>query len=244
MASSSSPRVGEDEDSDPELMEAIRRSLFDLRLGASVGTGAATVDGHDGHEPELEPQLVGAAPAPPHPHADSAASSSAAVASEVPPRAAPAPERTRARGAAAAASRSTGSGSQPAAGGSGSASIAAPPAASTGSSTAVRPSVPIVPLVVGASRATILLPGQCIPQDGLGRSYAVWKAPGSAQPVVGVHCGRHCWWRLQPLLQGGAYQTGRDKLRGFRSFEEAITEYAREAAAHQASAQPVVYYWP
>jgi len=51
-----------------------------------------------------------------------------------------------------------------------------------------------------------------------GRAYAVWCCPGAATDLRGLHAGAGAWGRLLLYLRGRAYQTGRDRLRGYDSF--------------------------
>ena len=74
------------------------------------------------------------------------------------------------------------------------------------------------------------------------RAYAVWVAPGATAAVVGVHCGPVCWWSLAARLQGGAYRTGRDRLRGAVGFEAARALFSAERGRLNLL-EPVVFLW-
>ena len=85
--------------------------------------------------------------------------------------------------------------------------------------------------------------------------YVVWKAPGSTKcgcanckgdgSIVGIHLrARSAWYGLVRHLAGGAYRTGRDRLRGFETQTEAVQAYNEERAKHGAPEEVTFHVWP
>ena len=91
----------------------------------------------------------------------------------------------------------------------------------------------------------VVRPGGNIPAGVAldGRSYAVWKTPGSGRDLVGVHIGAGCWHRISACLQNSQYTTGRDQLRGSWGLDGAVAEYKRDSARWRVAAEPTIFVW-
>ena len=72
--------------------------------------------------------------------------------------------------------------------------------------------------------------------------YVVWKTPGSNTDMQGIHHGPKAWKFIVKNLHDGRYKTGRDHLRRFDSYEEALEGYKKEHIKHQ-SIWPCPEYW-
>jgi len=172
------------------------------------------------------------------------------------PDAEPEPEEDPSAGSAegsagteAAASSSGPAPSPPnAAEGGGAAASSAGPAGSAAGShpggVAGGPSQPGLPAGWAAPRSVARLSEARLPfAIPFGQCYTVWRTPGAVEDIIGLHCGAHAWDQIRLRLAGGAYQTGRDRLAGFRSFDAARAAYVREAVHHRAPVLPRVFLW-
>lgn len=76
-----------------------------------------------------------------------------------------------------------------------------------------------------------------------GRAYAVWATPRSTEQLVGVHVGPLAWRAIVTRLEHGRYQSGRDRLRGADSLNQAVDLFSAEARRHGVSPTPTVFRW-
>ena len=228
-----------DEEEEAALAEAIRRSLAELHLtestnGFAVGAPSAP---EAPPEPEQEPgRGLGTFDRPSAPYSwtppvrgsgvrgkGAAASSSRGSGLQEEPGPAP---RQPPRGSEQppAASAFTGSGPEAASSG----DTAAPPGAA--------------PRRLSTAELAALPASERLRLER-GRAYAVWSAPLSRSPVIGVHIGPHCWHSVEECLCGGRYLTGRDRLRGAWGLAAALELYESERRRWRAPSSPTIYIW-
>lgn len=64
-------------------------------------------------------------------------------------------------------------------------------------------------------------------------AYAVWRAPGAAEDIVGVHAGGARAWRgIAERLPGRTYDGSGARLRRYATFALAVAAYEAEAPRH------------
>ena len=77
-----------------------------------------------------------------------------------------------------------------------------------------------------------------------GHAYAVWRLPGAAQDLRGVHAGGLRGWRaITAAIPGGRYRSGTDRLRRAETLTAALAVYEAEAERHGAPTPTRVFAW-
>ncbi len=77
------------------------------------------------------------------------------------------------------------------------------------------------------------------------RYYVVWRLPGAAVDVTGIHYGDiRAWEAVISHAPGGRYRRGTDRLRRCRDLETAINLFYDEAAAHGCALPVRLFVWP
>ena len=66
------------------------------------------------------------------------------------------------------------------------------------------------------------------------RWYAVWATPGAKIEMRGLHHGHQAWEFIKANLEGTEYKRGRDHLRGYDTYQEALEGYRKECLKHGA----------
>ena len=66
------------------------------------------------------------------------------------------------------------------------------------------------------------------------RWYAVWATPGAKCDLRGLHRGHQPWEFIKANLEGTEYKRGRDHLRGYDTYQEALEGYRKECLKHGA----------
>ena len=66
------------------------------------------------------------------------------------------------------------------------------------------------------------------------RWYAVWATPGANSEMRGLHHGHQAWEFIKANLEGTEYKRGRDHLRGYDTYQEALEGYRKECLKHGA----------
>ena len=100
------------------------------------------------------------------------------------------------------------------------------------------------PSILPAAEAKPSAPSTAAKASGGSHCYAVWKAPGSTEDLVGVHRGGLvAWHAIAARLAGKRYFSGRDRLRKFPSLEAAVDGFLAERDAHGVSSVVRVFTW-
>ena len=82
------------------------------------------------------------------------------------------------------------------------------------------------------------------PVSQKGHAYAVWRLPGAAQDLRGVHAGGLRGWRaIAAAIPGGRYRPGTDRLQRAESLTAALAVYEAEAERHGAPTPTRVFAW-
>ena len=77
-----------------------------------------------------------------------------------------------------------------------------------------------------------------------GHAYVVWRLPGAAEDLRGVHAGGlRGWAAITAAIPGGRYRPGADRLRRAETLSAAIALYEEEAERHEAPAPTRVFVW-
>ena len=76
-----------------------------------------------------------------------------------------------------------------------------------------------------------------------GRCYAVWKTTGSGPDIRGVHVGPNAWYGIRERLHNKIYNSGKDRLCGYDSYQLALAGYTSYYRKHGAPFPFMVYNW-